>query len=149
MRLWRIKIMRKILFRGKTEEDKWVYGDLISNIWGNIRTGNPDTSIIPNDSDITDGYEIQEYIVDVIPKTVGQFTGLKDKNGAKIFDGDIIQYGKNLYIVEYHVEIGATVCVRTNDVDHWPSFNVGTIKHTMVVGNIHDNPELLEVPDDK
>ena len=128
--------MREILFRGKKKDGEWVYGDLIPVLWDkpNILDRNSSTDL-----------DIYEATYSVNPKTVGQYTGLLDKNGNKIFEGDIIQYGKNLYIVEYHVEIGATVCVRTNDVDHWPSFNVGTIKHTEIVGNIHDNPELLEV----
>ena len=129
--------MREIEFRGKrTDIDEWTYGYYMK------RFRESSKSVFDYILDGNIEYSCKTF--PVIPETVGQFTGLKDKNGAKIFDGDIIQYGKNLYIVEYHVEIGATVCVRTNDVDHWPSFNVGTIKHTRVIGNIHDNPELLE-----
>ena len=141
--------MREIEFRGKEEVTKeWVYGDLISNLWCNAKTGKPDTSIIPMDSDITEGYEIQEYIVDVIPETVGQFTGLNDKNGKKIFEGDILSSSEWSCLCEviwngggFTIKQGETTQnLKTNLEDYY-----GNEFEAEIVGNIHDNPELLEV----
>ena len=130
--------MREILFRGKTEKGEWVQGDLSQHTTGKkfIRCKNKNALC---------SYE-------VIPETIGQYTGLTDKNGKKIFEGDILQFdyiGKNLGVngiafvsfqngkfgVEwgYHKEF---VCL--------DGFANTTLE---VIGNIHDNPELLERSD--
>ena len=125
--------MREILFRGKTEKGKWIYG-------GYAKCNNREY-ILP-DIDLV-GYEWVFKNIEVIPKTVGQFTGLTDKNGKKIFEGDIVAYN-TLYIdgKEYQ-EIGYFECC-----ENFVSFIIHgkniTPFYCEVIGNKWDNPELLE-----
>lgn len=132
--------MREILFRGKrVDNGEWVKGDPAGSIRGAV-----------SKIDYFDGLTDCE-TVDVIPSTVGQFTGLTDKNGNKIFEGDIIKtkkYGKivghsnvnsyDIFVVEYEPAVFRLV-------NHSRGFNfVGNVTDCEVIGNIHDNPELLE-----
>jgi len=129
--------MREILFRGKQQSGNWVYGNLsYYPSWNRsvIRT---------NDPHETDSWE-------VLSKTVGQFTGLLDKNGKKIFEGDFI-YQKfddgesETAEVIWHDSpegIGWYVHSISPIPDFYPfcSYDCDAWE---VVGNIHDNPELL------
>lgn len=129
--------MREILFRGKD------FG-VINHIWcfGSLDTTEDDRAIIIYPDRFGNKCRI---IVD--PKTVGQYTGLKDKNGTKIFEGDIVDV---LYDVNY---IGvATERIGVFEVVHNGCFmgQKGGVRYYFipsdectVIGNIYDNPELL------
>lgn len=117
--------MREILFRGKRlDNDLWEEGSLIFPL-AHRQTDDPSIGDFWN-------------MVRVDPATVGQYAGLTDQNGTKIFEGDIIKWderefgGPHFELVTWDYDLFA---MRAND---WSEFCV-------VCGNIHDNPELLEV----
>ena len=141
--------MRDILFRGKRTDNyvndksidyaekgagEWVYGDIIHRRYYK----NTDVVVIRTEDSGFDNYS--DYEVD--PKTVGQFTGLTDKNGKKIFEGDIATTlpteDKNL-VVRFD---GGGFCLDGLLLRYYRCFGKMAVK---VIGNIHDNPELLEV----
>ena len=157
--------MREILFRGQTrrfgEKVRMGDGQKLPSIWvyGGILQGVGGHSIIyggKNENNPSEG--LDKWVV--YSDTLGQYTGLTDKNGKKIFEGDIIQFHKFRYepdwtgVISYercqYVATGkmplayekpitaeAFYCPFEVDVS---GIDKATIK---VIGNIHDNPELL------
>lgn len=125
--------MRTIKFRGKRVNDgEWVYGDLFR------MNGFP--YIYPDPA--PNGWNDYE----VIPDTVGQFTGLLDKNGNDIYEGDIVanDFGNN-NIVNMTVEwcTDGYWALHEIDGDDTMHFVADYLKEIELIGNIHDNPELL------
>lgn len=150
--------MREIKFRGKCSHcDAWAYGNLVDY-------GEDEMPEIHGFDPFVEGDDRWRE-VSVDRDTVGQFIGLQDKKGKDIYDGDII-------VVEFADKSGGNQLVGWNEEtvswgimntyeyqslkegDDWPEFKEYTLlaflKHAIVyevVGNIHDNPELMNVPE--
>jgi uncharacterized phage protein (TIGR01671 family) len=128
--------MREIKFRGyRVYSGEWVYGDLI-HAKGNLY-------VVEKDYFEVDGHHLScnsDTPVFVDEKTIGQFIGLKDKNGKEIYEGDNLfdEYDEEYYVAEF--ENG--VFVATGDGFTVDLFEV--VKGCSVIGNIHDNKELLK-----
>jgi len=135
--------MREIIFRGKRiDNGELVYGDLTQD-------RDLETAYIQGHDYYTDdcGPQREPFCCEVDPETVGQYTGVKDCKGKRIFEGDVLR-GYNTYDFKVYIEYGHAVIkwedsgekltecleadyIKDNDVE--------------IIGNIHDNPELLEV----
>lgn len=124
--------IKEIKFRGKKQKDNsWIYGLIIKDTYGHYRIQ----------------FDTNQFSQVVKPETIGQFTGLRDKNGVEIYEGDILIYKK--YVVK---EI---ILVSWNDkyagftlhCDNWACiaffYEYLDVDKVEVIGNIHDNPELL------
>lgn len=136
--------MREILFRGKTKNNEWVEGLYLTYDPKHYDClENPSHVIVNNPEAIGCGLCIQESEMTgknlaVYSDTIGQFTGLTDKNGKKIFEGDIVE-----------LDDGEVGCVVYRDSgfalsNGGCSLCVSSQTERMIIGNIHDNPELME-----
>lgn len=141
--------MREILFRGKrTDNGAWVEGAFCLK-----DSDDPFGDMVDRPSIIKYDPPWDGFWFRVDPETVGQFTGLTDENGAKIFEGDIVRYSEMLLAGEeyehkdpvLYLEGGFTVGVYF--LNHWlrdiADGNV-QLEGIEVIGNIHDIPELLK-----
>ena len=137
--------MREILFRGKTDKGKWVEG-YYGQFHNRPTVNKPNSHQIfePKENAVPFGSYIGGLWHEVIPETVGQYTGLTDKNGTKIFEGDIVGYYSN-YRKKYNIGIvlyGNFNCSCCSGVYGW-FFDGEDIRNHYsyeVMGNIHDNP---------
>ena len=149
--------MREIVFRAKRKDNgEWVYGSLLIQAGERI---NKD-ELTPAEYRIL-GCRGENHLVD--PETVGQYTGLKDKNGTKIFEGDILRLWGDGYDWNGIVVFGRTTSDEDNLEDYGYGWQLDKITKDEpvytkillwveaeadgidceIIGNIHDNPELL------
>jgi uncharacterized phage protein (TIGR01671 family) len=123
---------REIIFRGKIIDNSgWAYGSLVVEVDKNYIALNINDNIKRDDYDV--------YMVEVIPRTVGQYAGLYDKNGKAIWEGDIVEYenmtGKIMFFN------GSFILSDLEETEEW---ELGVINAEIeVIGNIYENRELL------
>lgn len=124
-----------IKFRGKTPSGAWVYGyyefqELVKNY------------IIRHEG----------CVFEVVPETVGQFTGLLDKNGTEVYEGDVVRFTYSYEKRGYYTIVSNTYIgiITLNKFYHScimngkDEYHIENIRNGEVIGNIHDNPELLK-----
>lgn len=132
--------MREILFRGKRiDADIWMYGYYVR-----YRGHHYILHIYDSDYGIDDGGYLEWIEVD--PKTVCQYTGLTDKNGRKVFEGDIITIpGSNKKGLPAEVRYRKLDCSFDIDRVGYVPISLDGVNHWgEVIGNVFDNPELIE-----
>lgn len=140
---------REIKFRGKDiVHNKWCYGSYMPS----LREG--DAPYIWVQEDRFDHYE---YVSNqVYAETVGQYTGLKDKRGVEIYPGDILS--SNGKLIGYVVDGVRAYCYDVRYINHptgekrrslWATVTVDYKGNIEVIGNIHDNPELIQAKEDQ
>lgn len=137
--------MRTIKFRGKTKQGEWVTGYYVG------KSSLNEVAILPPQNVNYDiGYINDSECYYCIADTIGQFTGLYDKNGKEIYEGDILRFGNSpsrVCEVKWNERITA-FCIRfyfecnlgVRPLGEW----VICERSVAIIGNIHDNPELLK-----
>ena len=144
--------MREIEYRGKNKDIGWVYGQLVFDT-----NKNP---YIVKEVEQDSSYGLEETMLyatmwyRVILETVGQYTGLKDKNGVKIYENDILKflnkYSDDEPVSRSKVYIfnGTPFCIDVETGEYDVTTLAWAMEHNIedveVIGNIYDNPELLE-----
>ena len=142
--------MREILFRGKsTENGEWEYG--VPFFEEDYETIKGQTFICANIIDhYSTIYDLHRYCEQVIADTLGQYTGLTDKNGKEIFEGDIVIWkfeNHDTDIIADVIFYNGGFCLKNKDsiLDCYPALKICDMWSYEVIGNIYDNPKLLEV----
>lgn len=132
--------MREIVFRGKRiDNGNWVYGFLADYIAGIKASVNPEYMGVVDETNFN--------CVD--PYTVGQYTGLTDKNGKRIFEGDILLPSKGslqIHLLVVFLDFSWQMVLPSQKY-YRHRLEVKDNGIYEVIGNIHENPELLEVSD--
>ena len=144
--------MRKIKFRGKGVADgDWHYG---SYLYTDNNVNNPYLTTPP-----VGKHQIFEYCagdflmggwegIEVDPETIGEFTSLYDKNGNEIYEGDILAFHESYSdfsdVLEVRFVRGVFAFLWNGNLDNECPINAPTHEWANVIGNIHDNPELIK-----
>ena len=125
--------MRVIKFRGfNRKNNEWLQGFYLQNRGAHF--------VCPDEFSANKSWE--DYEVD--PDTVGQFTSLKDKDGHEIYEGDILGVGEEKEWLEVRFVRGVFAFLWNGNLDDEFPCNAPTHEWAKVIGNIHDNPEIMK-----
>jgi len=131
--------MREILFRGKSVLDnKWIYGTVEFHLVDGDLTQTRQDAFITYDSMDRFG-EVYRDRYEVVLTTIGQFTGLTDKNGVKIFEGDIVKKEDEIGTIRYEGNYCTFAVILKRNTDLFQHIEY----KCEVIGNIYNNPEML------
>lgn len=136
---------REILFRGKrVDNGKWIEGNLFETNKSTVKSLSliPMIQVIDRDTLYHSSYEVH-------PESVGQFTGLTDKNGVKIFEGDIVETKFGIGYIKYQsctflIKDDKSKLTSVNSLYSCTDCGLGGAIFCEVIGNITDNAELLQ-----
>ena len=141
--------MREILFRGKRlDTGEWVYWNGIGLV--TTHTGKHYKAIVRRRHGETYFYHAYQLTELVDKNTIGQYTGIKDRDGKRIFEGDVVQavYGEKVYdetlVVSMDSDRRGWFPFACGDGCGCCETDVWTPDHALVIGNVHDNPELVK-----
>lgn len=141
--------MREILFRGKLKNGEWVEGGLVQGVSHELWQNANRAYII-----VFPEFLSRVKLVEVIPETAGQFTGLCDKNGKKAFSHDVTEDNTGKKWIIFDCPGGFGICRTTEWTRNGYELHNGLsetqnakwfAQNHSIIGNIHDNPEFLEV----
>lgn len=122
--------MRKIKFRGKSlDNGKWAYGFVLFS----QDKSEAVIALLTATESVCDNVDTD---------TVGQFTGLHDKNGKEIYEGDIVRFDNHLQGVSKVLFDSGQYTVESKNYSTALTYRIAN--HIVIIGNIHDNPELLK-----
>lgn len=146
---------REIKFRGKRLEDgEWVHGDLLHICGGCViyHGSSTESELMEDSSNLAIGLYMNE-VSPVVTNTVGQFTGLCDKNGKEIYEGDILmcigqrEDNKERKYLRKVLFKNGSFCMSVPEYGVNSSLYAHVVNGKLnweVIGNIYDNPELME-----
>lgn len=130
--------MRKIKFRAKAvPQDEWIYGHFC---FASEAFGMPHN--IPSIQQFNEDESQTLSFRQIRPYTVGQFTGLYDKNNEEIYEGDIVRFDNHLQGVSKVLYDSGQYTVESKNYSTALTYRIAI--HAVIIGNIHDNPELLK-----
>lgn len=141
--------MITIKFRGKPcyiggKQPAWVYGTFEYLAQRRVRPGATDNGTLEPRQDKGCIVDLYGNKTEVLCDTVGQFSTLRDKNGKEIYAGDILKAGEEKDLLEVRFVRGVFAFLWNGDLDNEFPCNAPTHEWATVVGNIHDNPEMMK-----
>lgn len=113
-----------------------LFGEII--VFGEILHDQHEDNVWKDDPDIKSSIDVMEWL------EVCQYTGLKDKNGREIYEGDIVEGDMGVFEVEWYGLVARFMFTPNVDMKWHPPFVYEQVKEMEVIGNIHENPELVE-----